>query len=673
PLLKKAQAAERFWQTTIRRRPYDWFIYSSFEWREKVGFYKPCNAFFVKLLRAVQQLHYAGLLHLHLAPSSIYVDEETLEPEICGMGLAAVLSTLPYQFEHKQLDMAFRSPEQIRGHFAGEASDVYSLGALLYFALLGAPPINAETPEAMEEAILAGKIRPNRHMRIDKNLYELAIRCLNPEPFQRCGINEFLHGLQRLDTRTQVRHDAPSLGSEDFFPYDVYISDWGLTAAQKEELDYCLHDDLEDLELTIKRISGDPAKETITTQCSLAAHDSRVVLIPVNRKISASDWPQQQSEWVSYPSAKLVVVQLDEGVEIADELLEGELIHWHSSEPEQRVQAMLKATSKRYWLPHEDNRDTFVEEIRSAELAKAIRALDSHAVCLLHGASGMGKSDLAIYYACQEKAKYDSNIVWISATTDTTAKSDLIEFAKRAPWIAASIENKNLSLAQKIRKAMRYAKLLVLDDVQDADLVKELLRAGRPDCKLLVTSKDDFPGIMKAQLPTECKIKLDKFTDQQSRTLLAQMSKNSELFADPGGDAAAAKEKEAAEYLIEKLDGFPYVLSQLGAELAEPITNCVTLRDSFERQPLVALERIAGGEQESLARLIQLQYENLEDENSIGSRKLLQLCCFFHHEQIPSDIFGDDKLEILEMQGMHLGDSLRRLSPSFFTLETNNC
>ena len=31
PLLKRLQAAERWWQTSVRRRPYDWFIYSSFD------------------------------------------------------------------------------------------------------------------------------------------------------------------------------------------------------------------------------------------------------------------------------------------------------------------------------------------------------------------------------------------------------------------------------------------------------------------------------------------------------------------------------------------------------------------------------------------------------------------------------------------------------------------
>ncbi|MEM9135487.1 MAG: DUF6206 family protein [Actinomycetota bacterium] len=31
PLLKRLQAAERWWQTSIRRRPYDWFIYSTFD------------------------------------------------------------------------------------------------------------------------------------------------------------------------------------------------------------------------------------------------------------------------------------------------------------------------------------------------------------------------------------------------------------------------------------------------------------------------------------------------------------------------------------------------------------------------------------------------------------------------------------------------------------------
>ena len=33
PLLKKLQSAERWWQTTVRRRRYDWFIYSSFNSR----------------------------------------------------------------------------------------------------------------------------------------------------------------------------------------------------------------------------------------------------------------------------------------------------------------------------------------------------------------------------------------------------------------------------------------------------------------------------------------------------------------------------------------------------------------------------------------------------------------------------------------------------------------
>lgn len=31
PMLKRLQAAERWWRTSIRRRPYDWFIYSTFE------------------------------------------------------------------------------------------------------------------------------------------------------------------------------------------------------------------------------------------------------------------------------------------------------------------------------------------------------------------------------------------------------------------------------------------------------------------------------------------------------------------------------------------------------------------------------------------------------------------------------------------------------------------
>jgi len=50
----------------------------------------------------------------------------------------------------------FAAPEQLRGEPAGQASDLYALGALMHFLCYDRPPFAADTPESLEERVAQG-------------------------------------------------------------------------------------------------------------------------------------------------------------------------------------------------------------------------------------------------------------------------------------------------------------------------------------------------------------------------------------------------------------------------------------------------------------------------------------------------------------------------------------
>jgi len=69
----------------------------------------------------------------------------------CGLGEALhTESGWPSESWH------FAAPEQLRGESAGQASDLYALGALMHFLCYGRPPFAADTPESLEARISEG-------------------------------------------------------------------------------------------------------------------------------------------------------------------------------------------------------------------------------------------------------------------------------------------------------------------------------------------------------------------------------------------------------------------------------------------------------------------------------------------------------------------------------------
>jgi serine/threonine protein kinase len=120
-------------------------------------------AVFLEVLAAVQYAHAHLVLHRDLKPSNILVTASG-EVKLLDFGIAKMITegeareTQLTELGGRALTLDYASPEQISGQPMSTASDVYSLGVVLYELLSGERPyaLKRESKAALEEAILEG-------------------------------------------------------------------------------------------------------------------------------------------------------------------------------------------------------------------------------------------------------------------------------------------------------------------------------------------------------------------------------------------------------------------------------------------------------------------------------------------------------------------------------------
>jgi eukaryotic-like serine/threonine-protein kinase len=188
---------------------------------------------FLKLCSAVDLAHQNQIIHRDIKPNNVLVKRDD-EPKLLDFGIAKLLSVdcddgNTTVAAERRLTPMYASPEQSAGRPATIASDVYSLGALLYQLLTAQPPCSDPTgnlshgvvsrsstePPLPSQVVTDPKTKPQLQGQLD----QIVARTMRRDPAQRYSsaaelsedIERYLSGKALLSEHASAALSAPQI------------------------------------------------------------------------------------------------------------------------------------------------------------------------------------------------------------------------------------------------------------------------------------------------------------------------------------------------------------------------------------------------------------------------------------------------------------------------------
>ncbi|MHC1741258.1 MAG: protein kinase [Anaerolineaceae bacterium] len=137
---------------------------------------------------ALGYAHRAGIVHCDVKPHNMLVTPDN-RLKITDFGIARALATIDPQEKQEVVwgSPQYLSPEQAQGSAPSPASDVYSLGVVIYEMFTGRLPFEAENSEELAALRLTNDPVPPRTInpQIPETLEKIILKVLSKEPSQR--------------------------------------------------------------------------------------------------------------------------------------------------------------------------------------------------------------------------------------------------------------------------------------------------------------------------------------------------------------------------------------------------------------------------------------------------------------------------------------------------------
>ncbi|MCA9076832.1 MAG: serine/threonine protein kinase [Planctomycetaceae bacterium] len=139
---------------------------------------------------AVHYAHGMGIIHRDIKPSNVLITANR-EARVTDFGVAEPLNAGGSLMKHGQIvgTPNYMSPEQACGdaEAASPATDIYSMGALLYTLLTSRPPFHAETvADTLNQVRTLEPVSPRLlNDKVPRDLETICLKCLKKDPHRR--------------------------------------------------------------------------------------------------------------------------------------------------------------------------------------------------------------------------------------------------------------------------------------------------------------------------------------------------------------------------------------------------------------------------------------------------------------------------------------------------------
>ncbi|TAN70195.1 MAG: tetratricopeptide repeat protein [Methylobacter sp.] len=168
------------------------------------------------------------------------------------------------------------------------------------------------------------------------------------------------------------------------------------------------------------------------------------------------------------------------------------------------------------------------------------------------GLGGLGKTQLAVEYAYAYQKDYTNGVIWINADQDLNVQ--LIQLAEKS-WVSP-VADQAFKLTTAIKRLHEVPDcLIIFDNLENLETIKEILPAANVGSHILVTSRFEQTGFVA--------IPLDTLSPEQGLQLLLQEAERQPQNSD---------ENQAAASIVQQLDGLPLALELAGAFLQRRTT-----------------------------------------------------------------------------------------------------
>jgi tRNA A-37 threonylcarbamoyl transferase component Bud32 len=146
-------------------------------------------ALVARLASALDLVHRKKIIHRDIKPRNILIDEAG-EPRLIDFGLALLRNAWSDPFAAIWGGtVAYMAPEQARREHdrIGARSDIFGLGAVLFFLLTGRPPFVGETPDEVWDRARRCEIGAGalREARVPRRLERICLKALAADPDKR--------------------------------------------------------------------------------------------------------------------------------------------------------------------------------------------------------------------------------------------------------------------------------------------------------------------------------------------------------------------------------------------------------------------------------------------------------------------------------------------------------